>query len=280
MSSPSSPFPPSSLTLSATHSSLDPGLDHRPALFHQQFVCFLADHPSFSPSLPPFFFLENTTVSSITYHATTTQTSASRLPYPPAHTLSPHLIAFPSPRISVALSLAAGSDSFFPSLSRRFSSFLGSCLRRPNSRKPPIPTLITTDNNAQQSDTPSPPPITLFYPLPSPFDLFLHLDPEEIFHLMPSQSSNNYAFGPSNTNAAVSNTSHNPFISNASSSSGPQQPRPSPSRSLTGGGHSPLLGGYDDRHHEDMSQNRLLGANMSRQGSTDSMGSVSEARLS
>lgn len=94
---------------------------------------------------------------------------------------------------------------------------------------------------------------------------------------MPSKNNNAYAFGPSNTNAAISNTSHstNPFISSASSSD--RQPRPTPSRSLTGqgGGHSPLLASYDDRHHEDMSQNRLLGPNMSRQGSADSMGSVS-----
>jgi hypothetical protein len=100
---------------------------------------------------------------------------------------------------------------------------------------------------------------------------------------MPSKSNNNYAFGPSNTNAAISSNSHNPFINNASSSQQQQlhQPRPTPSRNLTGGGatspsgHSPLLGSYEDRHHEDLSQNRLLGPNMSRQGSADSMGSVS-----
>ena len=110
---------------------------------------------------------------------------------------------------------------------------------------------------------------------------------------MPSKSSNNgYAFGPNNTNAAISNTnsSKNPFISNnhsnpsgalpipsSSNAAAYQQQggRPSPSRSLTGGGHSPLLANYDrGDHQQDGSGNRLLGAGMSRQGSADSMGSA------
>ena len=114
---------------------------------------------------------------------------------------------------------------------------------------------------------------------------------------MPSSKSNNgYAFGPNNTNAAISNTnsSKNPFISNTTSHSSNQSGalpipssstaaayqqqggRPSPSRSLTGGGHSPLLANYDrgDHHQQDGSGNRLLGAGMSRQGSADSMGSA------
>jgi len=114
---------------------------------------------------------------------------------------------------------------------------------------------------------------------------------------MPSSKSNNgYAFGPNNTNAAISNTnsSKNPFISNTTSHSTNQSGalpipssstaaayqqqggRPSPSRSLTGGGHSPLLANYDrgDHHQQDGSGNRLLGAGMSRQGSADSMGSA------
>lgn len=110
---------------------------------------------------------------------------------------------------------------------------------------------------------------------------------------MPSKSSNNgYAFGPNNTNAAISNTnsSKNPFISNNHSNQSGALPipsssnaaayqqqggRPSPSRSLTGGGHSPLLANYDrGDHQQDGSGNRLLGAGMSRQGSADSMGSA------